>query len=26
LLKRMRITVGLPGENDRLLHEIAVCR
>ena len=26
LLKRMRITVGLPGENDRLLHEIAACR
>jgi histidinol-phosphate aminotransferase len=26
LLKRMRITVGLPGENDRLLHEIASCR
>lgn len=26
LLKRMRITVGLPAENDRLLHEIAACR
>ena len=26
LLKRMRITVGLPGENDRLLHELAACR
>lgn len=26
LLHRMRITVGLPGENDRLLHEIAACR
>ena len=26
LLKRMRITVGLAGENDRLLHEIAACR
>jgi histidinol-phosphate aminotransferase len=26
LLKRMRITVGLPAENDRLLHEIATCR
>ena len=26
LLKRMRITVGLPAENDRLLQEIAACR
>jgi histidinol-phosphate aminotransferase len=26
LLKRMRVTVGLPGENDRLLHELAACR
>ncbi len=26
LLKRMRVTVGLPAENDRLLHEIAACR
>ena len=26
LLKRLRVTVGLPGENERLLHELATCR
>jgi histidinol-phosphate aminotransferase len=23
--RRLRVTVGLPAENDRLLHELAAC-